>query len=123
MEVSDGRLQQFLNLRSIVYTGNSNIFRIYNSKHARLTALPTLKNERGLRASENFLLDNFVNCILHQIRSNRVIIYIQIHPAVFIITEIQRKCTVKHNTFMPAQCCLALRSCVCPYTSFVLQLV
>jgi len=34
MKVSDVRLQQFLNVRSTVYTGNSNIFRIYNSKCA-----------------------------------------------------------------------------------------
>ena len=47
------------------------------------------------------LLDNFVNCILHQIRSNRVIIFVQSHPAVLTINEIHRKCTVKHNPFMP----------------------
>jgi hypothetical protein len=135
MKVSDVRLQQFLNVRSTVYTGNLNIFRIYNSKRAWVTARLTLKNERWSRASENMLLDNFVNCILHQIRSNSVIIFIQIHPTVFTITEIHRKCTVKHITFMPyntvlhgsgepkhaAQCCLALRSCVGRYTSFAFQ--
>jgi hypothetical protein len=135
-KASDVWLQQFLNVRSTVSTGNSNIFRIYNSKHAWLTARLTLKTESGLRAPENMLLDNFVNCILHQIRSNRVNIFIQSHPAVFTITEIHRKYTVKHNPFMPystvlhgsdepkhaAQCCLALKSCVCQYTSFVFQL-
>jgi len=34
MKVSDVWLQQFPNVRSTVYTGNSNIFRIYNSKQA-----------------------------------------------------------------------------------------
>ena len=100
-KVSDVWLQQILNVRSTVYNGNSNIFKIYNSKRASVTARLTLKNERGLRASENMLLDNFVNCILHQIRSNRVTIFIHFHPTVFTITEIHRKCTVKDNTFMP----------------------
>jgi hypothetical protein len=124
MKVSDVWLQQFLNVRSTVYTRNSNIFRIHNSKHAWLTARLTLKNERGLRASESMLLDNSVNCILQQIHSNTVIILIQIHPAVFNITEIHTKCTVKHNTVLhgpdvpkhAARCCLALGSCVCRFT-------
>jgi len=33
-KVSDVWLQQTLNVRSTVYNGNSNIFRIYNSKRA-----------------------------------------------------------------------------------------
>jgi len=47
------------------------------------------------------LLDSFVNCILHEIRSNMVTILIHFHPGVFTVTEIPWKCTVKHNTFMP----------------------
>jgi len=135
-KVSDVWLQQILNVRSTVYNDNSNIFRIYNSKRVWVTARLTLKNERRLRASDNMLLDNCVNCILHQIRSNKLTIFIHFHPAVFTIAEIHRTCTVKHSTFMPyntvlhgsdnpkhaAQCWLTRRRCVCRYISFVFQL-
>lgn len=58
------------------------------------------------------------NMIIRYTQSN----VIWIHPAVVIITEIQKKYTIKHNTLMPCNnlaCFMALKYCVWQYTLFV----